>query len=183
MTVSLEEVERVKQEAECLWSLQQVEQALDRVAIEVQEELAASHPLLLTVMNGAVIPMGYLLTRLDFPLQVDYVHATRYGVALRGGELEWIAQPRIPLEGRTVLLVDDIHDEGGTLQALTVWARAQGATKVHSLTLAHKLHERKSGPAADFNALTVPDRYVFGFGMDYKGYLRNLPGIYALRDG
>ncbi len=183
MTVSLDEVEQVRREAECLWSQQQVEQALDQLASDLSERLEETHPLLLTVMNGAVVPMGYLLTRLHFPMQIDYVHATRYGRALTGGALEWIARPRIALQDRTVVLVDDIHDEGGTLKALQEWAFQQGAKEVITVTLVTKLHDRKMAPPSDYNALTVPDRYVFGFGMDYKGYLRNMPGIYALADG
>ncbi|MBT3473837.1 MAG: hypoxanthine-guanine phosphoribosyltransferase [Gammaproteobacteria bacterium] len=182
MSALLHEVEQVRREADCLWTQQQVEQALDRMAAGLTQRIASSHPLLLTVMNGAVIPMGYLLTRLEFPLQVDYVHATRYGEQLRGGTLEWIASPRISLEQRTVVIVDDIHDEGGTLHALQQWAQQQGAEEVVTVTLVTKQHERKIAPPSDFNALTVPDRYVFGFGMDYKGYLRNMPGIYALKE-
>ena len=182
MSALLDEVEQVRREADCLWTQQQVEQALDRMAAGLTQRIASSHPLLLTVMNGAVIPMGYLLTRLEFPLQVDYVHATRYGEQLSGGALEWIASPRIALEQRTVVIVDDIHDEGGTLHALQQWAQQQGAEEVVTVTLVTKQHERKIAPPSDFNALTVPDRYVFGFGMDYKGYLRNMPGIYALKE-
>jgi hypoxanthine phosphoribosyltransferase len=182
MSALLHEVEQVRREADCLWTQQQVEQALDRMAAGLTQRIASSHPLLLTVMNGAVIPMGYLLTRLEFPLQVDYVHATRYGEQLSGGALEWSASPRIALEQRTVVIVDDIHDEGGTLHALQQWAQQQGAEEVVTVTLVTKQHERKIAPPSDFNALTVPDRYVFGFGMDYKGYLRNMPGIYALKE-
>ena len=121
MTVPLQEVEQVRKEADCLWTPQQVEAALDQMAEQLSERIADRHPLLLTVMNGAVIPMGYLLTRLDFPLQVDYVHASRYGSKLSGGALEWVARPQIALQDRTVVIVDDIHDEGGTLQALQQW--------------------------------------------------------------
>ncbi|HIJ22695.1 MAG: hypoxanthine-guanine phosphoribosyltransferase [Gammaproteobacteria bacterium] len=181
-SVSLNEVAQVREEADCLWSQQQVMKALDKMAAALSVRIADQHPLLLTVMNGAVIPMGYLLTRLDFPLQVDYIHATRYGEALSGGALEWIARPRIGLSGRTVVIVDDIHDEGGTLHALSQWCGEQGAKEVVTVTLVTKLHDRKIAEPSDFNALTVPDRYVFGFGMDYKGYLRNMPGIYALSE-
>ncbi len=181
MTVSLQEIEQVRKEADCLWEPQQIEVALDQMAEQLSERIADRHPLLLTVMNGAVIPMGYLLTRLDFPLQVDYVHASRYGSELSGGALEWVARPQITLQDRTVVIVDDIHDEGGTLQALQKWSEQQGAREVVTVTLVTKLHDRKIAPPSDFNALTVPDRYVFGFGMDYKGYLRNLPGIYAVK--
>jgi hypoxanthine phosphoribosyltransferase len=132
-------------------------------------------------MNGAMIPMGMLLPELDFPLQVDYLHATRYRNETSGGELQWLASPKINLKDRTVLLVDDIHDEGITLEHIKTYCQDQGAAQVYSAVLVNKVHDRKNNTRADFIALEVPDRYVFGFGMDYKGMLRNASGIYAVK--
>ena len=112
------------------------------------------------------------------------MHATRYRGDVRGQELEWIARPRTPLEGRTVLVLDDILDEGVTLAAILEDCRAQGARAVHSAVLVDKRIGRpRTLERADFTGLSVPDRYVFGFGMDYRGYLRNLPAIYAVAEG
>ena len=103
--------------------------------------------------------------------------------ATRGGEIDWIAPPRPAVTGQTVLVVDDIFDEGYTLQAILAAVRQQGATAVYSAALVNKQHNRKvPGLTVDFIGLEVPDRYVFGCGMDYKEYWRNLPAIYAARD-
>jgi len=150
------------------------------MAAEIQQQLADTNPVVVCLMNGGVVPFGKLLTRLQFPLQVDYVHATRYGLHIKGGELEWIAGPFVPAQDRTVLLVDDILDEGATLAAIEARYRMDGARRILKAVLTRKDRPRKVAINVDFVGLEIPDRYVFGYGMDYKSYLRNAPGIYAV---
>jgi hypoxanthine phosphoribosyltransferase len=173
----------VLREAELLCPPEQVEAALNRLATAVTACLEHRDPLVLVVMNGAFIPGAQLLSRLRFPLRVGYLHATRYRGGTRGGRIDWIAPPRPAVAGQVVLVVDDIFDEGDTLQAIIAEVRRQGAAAVYSAVLVNKLHERKvPGLSIDFIGLEVPDRYVFGCGMDYQEYWRNLPAIYAARD-
>ena len=182
MSVDAEQARAVQAEADLLYSVDEVEAALDRMAEAIAARLADSDPLVLCVLTGAIIPAGKLVARLDFPLQLDYIHATRYRSGTRGGELDWIARPRQSLKGRTVLVVDDILDEGLTLAAILDHCRAEGAAAVYSAALVEKRHDRKpEGLKADFIGLEVEDRYVFGYGMDYHEYLRNAPGIYAVK--
>lgn len=141
--------------------------------------LAARNPLLVCIMTGGVVPFGKLLPRLQFPLEIDYVHATRYAGQLAGGELRWKAGPSVDPRGRAVLLVDDIFDEGTTLAAIEQRYVDAGAASVHKAVLVVKRRPRTQNITVDFVGLEVPDRYVFGYGMDYKGYLRNAPGIFA----
>ena len=168
--------------ADCLYTLGQVETALDAMAAEITRSIGEKDPLLVCLMNGGVVPFGKLLPLLQFPLQIDYVHATRYGQRLTGGDLHWLAGPFVPARGRTVLLVDDILDEGTTLAAIERRYLADGAAAIYKAVLVRKRRARVVPIDADFVGLDVPDRYVFGFGMDYKGYLRNAPGIYAVAD-
>lgn len=183
MSVSLEEVDRVWKEADCLWSEQQVERAIDQIAQQIENDLADKNPLLLTVMNGGLIFTAKLMARLKCPLECDYIHVSRYGFGLTGAELQWKVTPQENLQDRTILVVDDILDEGQTLQSILQACKAQGATEVRSAVLLDKKHDRKSDPSfkADYTALEVEDRFVFGYGMDYKGYLRNATGIYAVK--
>ena len=176
-----DEAQQVYREADLLCTRQHVEEALDRMAREITQALGGRDPLLLSVMTGAVVPMGLLLPRLDFLLNVDYVHATRYGKNTQGGELAWIARPVQSLAGRVVLLVDDILDEGLTLHAIAQECKAAGAAHVYIAVLVEKLRSRPVEIHADFVGLKLEDRYLFGYGMDYKGYLRNAPGIYAVK--
>ena len=183
MTVTLEEVDAVWKEADCLWSEQQVERAIDTVAQQIEADLSEKTPLILTVMNGGLVFSAKLVMRLSIPLEMDYIHVSRYGYGLTGSELQWKVTPQENLENRTVLVVDDILDEGQTLQSIVQACKAQGAADVRSAVLIDKQHDRKSDPnfKAQYTALEAEDRYIFGYGMDYKGYLRNASGIYAVK--
>ncbi len=172
---------QVRAEADCLFSKQEMLLAIAELGKSISKKLSQSNPVVIGVMNGGMIPMGLLMPELDFSLQIDYLHATRYRNTTSGNELQWLVSPQTALQGRTVLLVDDIHDEGITLEAIKEYCLKEGAKKVYSAVLINKLHDRKNNSAADFVALHIPDRYVFGFGMDYKGLLRNAPGIFAVK--
>lgn len=174
---------KIYEEADLLAGQAEVERAIDRMAAEITERLHDKRPLVLCVMNGGLIVAGQILPKLRFPLEIDYVHATRYGDNTRGSGLEWRVMPGRELAGRTVLLLDDILDEGVTLDALARHCREQGASEVFLAVLVEKLHLRKVRPGmrADFSGLDVGDRFLFGYGLDYKGYWRNAPGIYAVK--
>lgn len=177
-----QEVEQVYAEAELLHGKAEVEAALDQLAAAITVKLRDKNPLVLCLMIGAVIVVGKLLPRLNFPLQLEYVHATRYREKTTGGAMHWVRAPGESLHGRTVLLVDDILDEGVTLSALIEECRKAGATDIYTAVLVDKLIKKpRALKQADFTGLEIPDYYVFGYGMDYKGYLRNAPGIYAVK--
>lgn len=181
--MNVEKAVRTLAEGDLLVKESDVVAAIARVADEITAELKSSNPVLICCMNGGLVFAGQLLTRLVFPLQVDYVHATRYGHEINGVALDWKVRPQIDLLGRTVVLLDDILDEGVTLAAIADYCRQQGATKVMMAVLVEKLHLRKVTPGmrADFTGIEVGDRFLFGYGLDYKGYWRNAPGIYALK--
>jgi len=180
---TLQDAKRAMAEADCLADNAQVEAALDALALAISARLADSDPLVFVVMNGGLVVAGRLLPKLNFPLEVSYLHASRYGHALNGNLLDWRVRPTQDLRGRTVLVLDDILDEGFTLQAILDHLKSEGAAEVLSAVLVHKDHARKAVPGmrADFTGLDVADRFLFGSGMDYKGYWRNAPGIYALK--
>jgi hypoxanthine phosphoribosyltransferase len=178
----LEEIKHVQATADLLHSEQEVETAIDKMAQQINVALADRNPLLLCVMNGGVVTFGKLLTRLSIPLTIDAINASRYQNLTSGGSIEWLVKPVTSLKGRTVLLVDDILDEGITLQAIYQYCREQGATDVYSAVLVDKILDHQKPVTADFIGLKVENRYVFGYGMDYKGYLRNAPGIYACKE-
>lgn len=178
-----EHANAVLRSADLLHDAQAVEAALDAMAEAITSRLSDRVPLVLTVLVGGLIPAGKLLPRLAFPLEMDYVHATRYRGKTRGGELAWLARPQTSLAGRTVLIIDDILDEGNTLAGIIEACYEQGAEEVLTAVLVNKNHDRRyRGLQADFVGLQVEDRYVFGAGMDYKGFCRNLPGIYAANE-
>lgn len=166
----------------CLFSKIEIESALDKMAVEISYHLSHENPILLCVVVGGIVPLGNLLPRLNFPLEVDYVHATRYQNGTVGKELEWKVKPSCSLNARTVLVVDDILDGGVTLEKIIEYCREQGAKEVLSAVLLEKENARlpEGLPSADFYGLRIDNHFVFGYGMDYKGYLRNAPGIYQV---
>lgn len=168
-------------DADLLVSAQESALAVRRVAAEITARLANANPLVLAVMGGAVVFTGQLLPQLAFPLDFDYLHVTRYGDVTVGGQLNWLVEPRLPVAGRAVLVVDDILDEGVTMAAIVQRLREQGAREVLSAVFAEKELGHAKPVAADFVGLCLPNRYVFGYGMDVKGAWRNLPAVYAVK--
>lgn len=181
-TILPDDIRDVFAKASCLYSKTEVDAALDRMATEISYKLAHTNPIFLCVVVGGIVALGNLLPRLDFPLEVDYIHATRYRNTTRGHDIEWKAEPSTSLEGRTVVIIDDILDGGITLQSIVDHCRGKGATNIYTGILVDKSSARVEGgyPTADFTGLTVDNHYIFGYGMDYKGYLRNAPGIYVV---
>jgi len=176
-----DEAKRILAEADLIVPAAQIEAAVARLADEIGRRLHESHPLVLTVMGGAVVFAGQLLPRLAFPLECDYLHATRYGDVTTGGELAWVVEPRAPVQGRTVLVLDDILDEGLTLAAVKRRLLEQGARECLIAVLTEKDLGRAKPVVADFVGVRLPNRYVFGCGMDVRGAWRNLPAIYAVK--
>lgn len=179
--MSPDEARKILAEADLLCSAEASADAVRRVAGEIEARLRDANPLVLAVMGGAVVFTGCLLPQLAFPLDFDYLHVTRYGDVTVGGQLHWVVEPRTAVEGRTVLVVDDILDEGVTMAAIVERLRAQGAAEVLCAVFADKNLGRDKPIDADFVGVHLPNRYVFGFGMDVKGAWRNLPSVYAVK--
>ncbi len=177
-----QEVIHVRNRAELIHDETSMNACYDRLAIEVSENLVDSDPLLLPVMMGGLYLAGQLLPRLDFPLELDYLHATRYRDKLQGDALHWVVSPTEKVADRTVLIIDDILDQGVTLDGIIRKLKLSGAAEVQSLVLTTKQCERINNVAVTYSGVDVPDKYVFGCGMDYRGYWRNLPQIYAVED-
>ncbi|WP_293766167.1 hypoxanthine-guanine phosphoribosyltransferase [uncultured Aquitalea sp.] len=167
--------------SDILFTAEEVSAAVDRMAVEITEKLGETYPLVLSVMGGAVVFTGQLLPRLNFPLDFDYVHVSRYGDKTHGGELVWKQAPKEDVQDRIVLVLDDILDEGHTMAAIRDKVLGMGAKEFYSGVFANKLISKAKPIAADFVGLDVPDRYVFGYGMDVRGAWRNLPAIHALK--
>jgi hypoxanthine phosphoribosyltransferase len=176
-----EEVERVIAEADCLFGESEIEAALDRMATEITALIGDKTPLLISVLNGGIIPTAKLALRLRFPLEMDSIKAGRYQGETSGSEIRWLLKPTIPLRGRTVLIIDDVLDEGITLAEIRKYCLEEGAEAVYTAVVVDKKLDKEKPCRADFIGVEAENRYLFGFGMDYKSYLRNWPGIFACK--
>ena len=171
---------KILEEAEMLCDAESVQSAIRRMAGEISALLRESNPIVLVVMRGGVFFAGQLLPLLRFPLELEYAHATRYGDTTTGGALHWSVAPPASVRNRAVLVLDDILDAGETLRAVRAAVLALGAASCHLAVLALKDTGRSKPVDADFVGFTLPNRYVFGCGLDVHGAWRNLPEIYAL---
>ena len=181
--LSNQQIEQALRNSECLISSIEVSAAYERLAASVNLHYAGQNPIVMVVMNGGLIPAGQLLTQFTFSHRMHYIHATRYRNNAGTNELEWKFKPDVSLAGEDVLLIDDIFDEGITLKVVVDELKKENPNSIKTCVLLNKVHDRK---VADFNVdfvgLDVADRYVYGCGMDYHGYLRHMPGIYALKE-
>ena len=168
--------------AEILFSAEEVSKAVSRVAQEITEKLGGTTPLLLCVMTGGVPFAADLMSQLDFPLEFDYLHVTRYGQETAGGALSWRSAPWTSVKDRIVIVLDDILDEGVTLAAIVDRVTELGAKACYTAVATDKQNGKQKPLKADFVALSVPDRFLFGYGMDVRGMWRNLPAIYAMKE-
>jgi len=177
------EYQDVLSKADVVFDREQILLSIDNMAKKITLEYKDKNPILMVVMNGGLMITAHLAQQLDFPLEIQYCHATRYRGETSGqSELLWPVKPSDTIKGRHVIVVDDIYDEGDTLFGILQYLDDKCAS-VKTAMLLDKQHERKSYPELkiDYVGLTCPDRYVFGFGMDYKNLGRNLPIIYAVK--
>jgi hypoxanthine phosphoribosyltransferase len=163
-------------------SAEEVQAAVRQLAAQIDARLAGAYPLVLAVMGGAVVFAGQILPLLRFPLDFDYIHASRYGEATQGASVEWRVTPTESVRGRTVLVLDDILDGGETMAAIRERLLALGAQSFYCAVLVEKQLQRAKPISPDFVGLQITDRFVFGYGMDAKGYWRNLPEIRAMKE-
>lgn len=170
-----------RREARRLLSAADVSAVYDRMAQAIAATLAEVNPVVLAVMNGGAFTAIELCRRFDFPYEFGYVHVTRYAEGLTGGEIDWRVEPRPELEGRTVLVVDDILDAGLTLAALEHALTERGVARLYKAVFAVKeLPDAGERPSVDFEGTRTPNLYVFGCGMDYRGYWRGFPELLAV---
>ena len=170
------------EDSDLIAGAEEVQAAVRRVAAEIEQRLSGSYPLVLAVMGGAVVFAGQVLPLLRFPLDFDYIHASRYGAATRGAGVDWKVSPPGLAKGRTVLVLDDILDHGETMAVIRQSLLEVGAKEVYCAVLVDKRISKPKPIQADFVGLSIPDRFVFGCGMDARGLWRNLPEIRAMKD-
>jgi hypoxanthine phosphoribosyltransferase len=181
--LSSQELQEVKENSDLIFSASQINTAVESMGLELETKIKNKNAILICVMNGGIIMTSDLLRCMDCDVRLDYLQVARYREKTVGGSLHWLKEPQLSLEDQTVVLVDDIYDEGYTMEELVSYCRKHGAKEVITAVL---LLKRKSAPQVDLKpdiyGLEVTDRYVYGYGMDYKGYLRNVPAIYAISE-
>ncbi len=177
-----EELQKIKDSSDLVFSHSQIKSAVETMGFELEAKIRNKNAILICVMNGGITITADLLRQLDCEVRFDYLQVARYRDKTVGGSLHWLKEPQIPLDGQTVVLIDDIYDEGYTMEELVSYCEKHGASEVITAVLLLKRKSNQVDIKPDIYGLEVNDRYVFGYGMDYKGYLRNVPAIYAISE-
>ena len=181
-SINVAELQQVQENADLVFSADQISIAVEKIALELEGKIKDKNPIIICVMNGGLVFTSDLLRIIQCPSRLDYLQVARYRDKTVGGSLHWHKEPQLPLSDQTVVLVDDIYDEGYTLEEVVSYCERKGAREVITAVLLLKEKpNRKVSMQPHIYGLEVNDRYVFGYGMDYKGYLRNLPAIYAIK--
>ncbi len=179
----ISELQIVRENADLIFNAHQNSVAVENMAFELEKRIRGQNAIILCVMNGGLIITSDILRGMGCELRLDYLQVARYRDKTVGGSLHWHKEPQLSLENQVVVLVDDIYDEGYTLDEVVSYCKKKGAKEVITVVLILKQKEnRKIQLKPDIYGLEVTDRYVFGYGMDYKGYLRNVPAIYAIKE-
>ncbi|MFK7794270.1 MAG: hypoxanthine-guanine phosphoribosyltransferase [Gammaproteobacteria bacterium] len=183
VNLSSQQLQQVKENSDLVFSASQIKTAVEKMGLELEAKIQDKNAILICVMNGGIIMMSDLLRSMDCDVRLDYLQVARYRDKTVGGSLHWLKEPQLSLEDQTVVLVDDIYDEGYTMEELVSYCTKHGAKEViTAVLLLKKKLTPQVGLKPDVFGLEVTDRYVYGYGMDYKGYLRNVPAIYAISE-
>lgn len=179
----LQDALEVRKNAELLIPEKEINKAIDRLAASINSSIHGEVPIFICIMKGGLILTSELMKRISKPIELDYIHVDRYRKKTHGSNIHWHKEPDVNLKNRHVYLLDDIFDEGITLQELIAYCQNKGASKVVTVVLLRKLLLQKhTNVVPDFIGIDIEDRYVFGCGMDYKGYWRNLHEVYAVKE-
>ena len=149
---------------------------------QVSEDYRGKDLLLVTVLKGAVVFLADFMRALDCHCEIDFMVASSfYGSAQSNGVLKLVKDLDVPIEGRDVLIVEDILDAGRTLCKIKELLSSRGPASLRIVTLLDKPSRRKADVSADYTGFVIPDEFVVGYGLDYDEKYRNLPYIGVLK--
>ncbi len=157
-------------------------QSIEKLAATINKDFMGQDVVVLCVMTGGMVFCSHLLTHLSFPVRFDYVHISRYGDKDHGGQLRWIKEPNLNLDGQNILIVDDMIDEGVSLTEVVNFCLNKNPRSVKTAVLLNKEKPRKHNDIVepDYHGFAIEDKFVYGFGIDYKHYYRNAENIYLV---
>jgi hypoxanthine phosphoribosyltransferase len=168
---------------EPLFSAEEIQNRIGSLGAEIARDYAGRNPLLLGVLKGAVIFLSDLMRAIDLQLAVEFMAISSYGAATRSsGEVKIVKDLDVPIEGRDILIVEDIVDTGLTLSYLMANLRSRGARSVKLAALLNKQERRIREVQIDYLGFTIPDAFVVGYGLDFAERYRNLPYIAVIKD-
>jgi len=157
---------------------QEIKRAVARLARAIRHDYMEKNPLLIGILKGSFIFMADLVREIDMPLEVDFIRLSSYGGGIQSsGKIKVLSRLNEPVEGRHVLIVEDIIDTGLTTAYLIKYLKRKGPASVRLCALTEKPSRRKIDVKIDYTGFTVPDKFIVGYGIDWNEKYRNLRDI------
>jgi len=168
------EIERV------LITEDQLARRIRALSREIQKDFADRELVIVSLLNGTVMFLADLIRHISLPLRLDFIGVSSYGTGTRPGELVFTKELRLDVQGRDVLLVDDILDTGKTMVRVLERLRALRPRRIKTCVLLNKASRRVENVEADYVGFEIPDLFVIGYGLDFAERYRNLPFVGVL---
>ena len=167
-----------------LFNRQEIEATVSRLAAEISQDYHDKYPLLIGILKGSFMFMADLIRHLDFPLEVDFIGLSSYGKGRQTlGRIKVVQGLQSPIKGREVLVIEDIIDTGLTTAFTLDYLRQKKPASLKLCALTDKPARRQVPVMIDYLGLTVPNKFLVGYGLDLNQKFRNLPDICLIEDG
>jgi hypoxanthine phosphoribosyltransferase len=168
---------------EVLIPTEKIQDRIRELGAEIARDYAGRNPLLIGVLKGACLFLSDLMRAADIPLNVEFIAISSYGAEMRtSGEVRILKDLDVAIEGRHILVVEDIVDTGLTLSYLLANLKSRGAESVKLAALLDKFERREKDVPIDYLGFKIPDKFVVGYGLDFAERYRNLPFIAVLKN-
>jgi len=159
----------------------EIDRAIAGLAAQIDRDYGGEQPLLVGILKGAFVFLADLMRRLSIPVEVDFVRVASYGPGMESsGQIRLVQRLSTPVRGRHVLLVEDIVDTGLSLSFLVDYLGRKRPASLRLCALLDKPERRVVPVTIHYLGLTVPDKFLVGYGLDWDERYRNLPGIYVV---
>lgn len=166
-----------------LFTRDEIEATVKRLAAEIRWDYCDKHPILIGVLKGSFMFMADLIRLLDFPLEVDFIWLSSYGGRKTSGRIKLVQGVQSKIKDRHVLVIEDIIDTGLTTAFVLDYLKRRRPASLRLCTLTEKPARRKVPVNIDYLGLTVPNRFIVGYGIDWNERFRYLDSIYAIEEG
>ncbi len=167
---------------EVLLSEQQVLDKVAQLGKQITEDFQGKEPIIISVLKGSFVFMADLVRHIDLYCQVDFMSVSSYGNSTKSsGEVKIVKDLDTSIDGRDIIIVEDILDSGQTLSYILEVFKARGAKSISLCTLFNKPARRKVEVKIDYEGFVIPDEFVVGYGLDYAEKYRNLPFVGILK--
>jgi len=170
-------------QAHILFSREEIETMVKRLAAEIKKDYQGKHPLLLGILKGSFMFMADLIRFLDFPLEIEFIRLSSYGRdRSTSGKIKVVQGLRPSIKDRDVFVIEDIVDTGLTISFLLDYLQKKKPASLKLCALTDKPSRRQIPVTIDYLGFTVPNKFIVGYGLDWDEKFRNLPDICVLED-